>query len=584
MKFSLNVTCLLLFCYTCFGFQSPKSNTDSMAIYSEKGSSIKALNYARKQSLYFLNAKKYNDYCLLMIKKANFYQNVNDSENALETLYQAKAIAEKQQLEANLFELYRQIGIVNARIFEYKKSISNFKKAERIALKLNDEKKLTDIYRAYYAIYETIKLDSCKYYIDKTIYHSRNDKNFETSYKNNNNLATYYININENKKAKFFIDSSNYYAKKTGNKIYQSAVLNNLAFLYMTVDKDYIKAINMYYEILKMFPNDKSSNEVKDSYLNLSYAYEKIGDYKNGLLYMNKYYELHDELYSGQLSKRSEEIETKYQIEKIENEYKDKQLKIVAEQKANERLLLIFASLFILAGFIFYFYYQNLMLRQKNKIKEKDSELQYKIISASLDGQDEERNKISAVLHDSVSAILSSVGLHLSAFESDLTPQQIQDLKKTRSLLKDAHDKVRDLSHQLVPPLLMKLGLKYAFKDLCDKYSNSLLQITFTTSLPRDRRFSLDFETKIYFIVSELLNNIIKHSSASKATLSIEEVKSRLYITITDNGKGFDVKNSNKSNGFGLTQIRARIKNMQGDIEIHSEKNEGTSVSIMVNT
>lgn len=567
-----------------FGFQTQKIKVDSIDIYTNKGNVIKALSYARKQSLYFLNTKKYNDYCLIMIKKSNLYQNLNDSENSLKTLYEAKNIAEKHQMQPNLFDIHREIGIVDSKIFEYKKAFLNFKKAERIALKLNDENKLTDIYRAFFIVYFDVKPDSCKYYIDKTIYHSRNDKSYLTRYKNNDCLSGYYQNINNDKKFKLHIDSAAYYADKIGDKKRIVDTKFDLGLYYLTFTKDYDKAIEKFKEVLLQYPKNAYNKNIFDkTYLNLSTAYEKKGDYKNGLLYMNKHYELNDEIYNGQLSKSSEEIETKYKIQKIEDEYKDKQLKIEEEQKANEMLLLIFASLFILAGFIFYFYYQNLMLRQKNKIKEKDSELQFKIISASLDGQDQERNKISAVLHDSVSAILSSVGLHLSAFETNLSNEQVQELKKTRSLLKDAHDKVRDLSHQLVPPLLMKLGLKYAFKDLCEKYSNSLLHIEFETSLPKERRFNLDFETKIYFIASELINNIIKHSNASKASLSIEEVKNRLYITITDNGKGFDVKNSNKSNGFGLTQIKARIKNMNGDIEINSQKNEGTNISIVVN-
>ncbi len=181
-----------------------------------------------------------------------------------------------------------------------------------------------------------------------------------------------------------------------------------------------------------------------------------------------------------------------------------------------------------------------------------------------------------------MSALLSSVGLHLSAFESNLDQTQIADLKKTRTLLKDAHDKVRDLSHELVPPLLVKLGLQFALKDLCENNSNSIIKFEFFSALPKDRRFNSDFETKMFFIVSELLNNVMKHSNASKAKLSLEELGNQLHITIEDNGKGFDTKNISKSNGFGITQIRARVKNMNGDMKINSKLNQGTTIIIKV--
>ena len=224
-----------------------------------------------------------------------------------------------------------------------------------------------------------------------------------------------------------------------------------------------------------------------------------------------------------------------------------------------------------------------MLLKQKNKIKDIDNKLQYKIISATLDGQDQERNKISGVLHDHVSAILSSVGLHLSAFEGSLNTEQIGELKKTRLLLKEAHDKVRDLSHELVSPLLVKLGLQFALKDLCENNSNSLIIFDFNTKLEKHIRFDQEFEIKIYYIISELLNNVIKHSNASECYVGIEKMNTQLHIIIIDNGKGFVVADANKTNGFGITQIRARVKNMQGDIEIKSALEQGTTIDIKVN-
>jgi len=229
---------------------------------------------------------------------------------------------------------------------------------------------------------------------------------------------------------------------------------------------------------------------------------------------------------------------------------------------------------------LFYIFFQNLKLKQKNKLKDLDSDLQYKIISATLDGQDQERNKISEVLHDNVSATLSSVGLHLSAFESSLTPEQRTDLKKTRALLKQAHDKVRDLSHELVPPLLVKFGLQFALKDLCENNSNSLVKFNYHSELPKSKKFNHDFETKIFYFVSELFNNATKHSKATEVNLNLKEVNGLLQIIVSDNGKGFNTKE--KPFGFGLTQIRARVKNMNGNLKLFSKPDEGTIITITV--
>ena len=80
----------------------------------------------------------------------------------------------------------------------------------------------------------------------------------------------------------------------------------------------------------------------------------------------------------------------------------------------------------------------------------------------------------------------------------------------------------------------------------------------------------------------ELLNNIIKHSQASQAKLSIKENNESLQIDITDNGKGFDSSKFHILEGFGISQIKARINNLKGSIDINSKLNAGTFINMTV--
>jgi signal transduction histidine kinase len=567
----------------CFGFQSQsfgeKTKTDSVSYYIEKNNLIKALDYARKKSDYYLEIKNYAAYCDIMIQKSEVYRSFNDMVNTIKTLYEARNIAEANNLLEKQVLIYRAIGNINGIIFEYTKGKKYLHKANKIALKLKNNDLLIKVNQGLVKINYETESDSTFYYLNKVDYYTKKSKNLRDIALNQNNFYNYYNSKNDSIKAKKHLDSSYTIALKIGDKTLIASGKNNLGVYYMTVEKDYEKAKQEYLDIIRMFPNGENSMDLSQAYLNISYAYEKLGDYKNAYLYNNKYLDLLNEK-NENLYKSNQDVEIKYAINKAENEFKEKEKAIIEKQERNQKLLLLFASLFILAGFIFYFYYQNLLLKQKSKLKDIDTKLQYRIISATLDGQDEERNKISAVLHDHVSAVLSSVGLHLSAFESSLSKEQVADLKKTRSLLKVAHDKVRDLSHELVPPLLVKFGLQFALKDLCEKNTNSLIQFKFHSTLGKDRRYNAEFETKIFFIVSELLNNVMKHSKASKSKLLLEEIEGKLHITIEDNGIGFDSKNISMSNGFGITQIRARIKNMQGDIKIRSKIGQGTTIVI----
>lgn len=578
MKKNYFIICLII-SQICFGIQIKNAKTDSIDYFLKKGNGIKAINFARSKSAHFLEKKDYKSFCAIMLKKARIYYEFKDIENSLKTLYEARDVAEKHNLLYELSKIYKFIGAYNGSIFEFSKAKQYLKKSEKIAKKINDNYLLCSVYQSFFKIHLDLKSDSTKYYLDQVDKYCNNSNDQKQIQSNLTNHFAFFTKKGNNVLAKKYLDSSYVLALQLKDTEFLSRTRNNLAVYYMTIEKNYDKSIEIYKQILETHSKSKNYQILYDAYLNISYAYEAKKDYKQALFYSNKFLEFNDEVFDGRLNQSINEIETKYKINKVEEQYKKEKKEIEERQARNQKILFLVAALIVFLVLVFYFYYQNLLLKQKNKIKDIDNELQYKIISATLEGQDQERNKISAILHDNVSATLSSIGLHLSALESTLTDEQKNDVKKTRMLLKTAHDSVRDLSHNLVSPVLVKFGLQYALNDLCEKNSNSLLEFKFTSNMSISKRFEQNFETTIYNIISELSNNIIKHSKANSAEISINEFENnKLQITISDNGKGF---NTNELHfGFGLTQIKARIKSMNGKLKIKSEENKGTKIII----
>ena len=103
--------------------------------------------------------------------------------------------------------------------------------------------------------------------------------------------------------------------------------------------------------------------------MNISYAYEKIGDYKNALEYTNRYLDFVELILNGKVEQATQEIETRYQLDKAANEFKEKEKNILEKQKRNQKITLLLAFLLLLSGVIFYFYYQNLLLKQKTELR-----------------------------------------------------------------------------------------------------------------------------------------------------------------------------------------------------------------------
>ncbi len=325
-----------------------------------------------------------------------------------------------------------------------------------------------------------------------------------------------------------------------------------------------------------------------DLYFNLAYTMYMLKDYK-AYEYQEMSYNLTDELNDKENKKVLAEIDAKnnYELGRIFGTQQEE----IKRQKAQKWYIgggITFLSIIIILGFFLKQYklkQKNLSLElsrqeliQQQKIEKVKAESQIRILNATLDGKESERKQIAETLHDSVSALLSSANLHLQACKTQFNGSTPIEVDKSQSIINEASQKIRDLSHTLVSSILLKFGLSYAIKDMAEKFSNSELQIGYETKYIQ--RYDQGFEIKLYNIIQEFVNNILKHSKASEAQITLMEKKKKLYLTIEDNGQGFDKTTIPEKDGLGINQIDARIQMMQGKFEIESGFGRGTVISI----
>ena len=353
----------------------------------------------------------------------------------------------------------------------------------------------------------------------------------------------------------------------------------NLGNLYH-YEGDYKTAINKYFDAYDQIKNDTTirvQHLKRIIFENLSTSYDSINDYKNAYDYLHKSYELKFKLTNEQLAENIAGVEAKYNLALEEQKTEEEKGKAFRAQVLVGGLAFITLTVLILA-FIFY---KNYRLSQQNKLEQIHSNLQTRIINATIDAKEKERKSIAEILHDSVSALLSSANLHLQASKAQLKTNIPIEINKAQEIVNEASIKIRDLSHELISSVLLKFGLAFAVHDLCEKYSNSELQ--FISDDNGIKRYHQKFEIKIYNIIEELVNNILKHSKAKNASINlIERNGEKLLIQIIDDGQGFDVTKAKNKDGLGLSHIEARIKIMQGVFNINSKVGEGTSIFISV--
>jgi signal transduction histidine kinase len=263
---------------------------------------------------------------------------------------------------------------------------------------------------------------------------------------------------------------------------------------------------------------------------------------------------------------------------------KEEEVKRLKEQAKNSNMMqlgiVIIAFLILAIGYLRFRQVKlsRSKLIQEKKLEQLKSESQTRILDATLEGKEKERKQIAETLHDSVSALLSSANLHLQASASQYNGSTPLEIVKTQKIITQASQEVRDLSHTLFSSVLLKFGLSYAIKDIAEMYSNS--QIEIHTDLYSIARYSQDFEIKVYNIIQELINNVLKHSKAQNAIVLLKEWKGILKIIISDDGQGFDKKKITDKEGLGINQIAARVHMLKGVMIIETEEGEGTKIKI----
>jgi len=135
-------------------------------------------------------------------------------------------------------------------------------------------------------------------------------------------------------------------------------------------------------------------------------------------------------------------------------------------------------------------------------------------------------------------------------------------------MLIDGIEKMRTVANNLMPNLIESYGLEMAITSFIDSIRKTgQLNFTFESNL-QNVRFNRDIELHLYRIISELVNNTIKHSGATDVLLHLKKSESEVMITYADNGEGYNVdKIDPRISGIGLQSMKNRMNLLQGTIE-----------------
>lgn len=240
-----------------------------------------------------------------------------------------------------------------------------------------------------------------------------------------------------------------------------------------------------------------------------------------------------------------------------------------------------------LVGFIIFFVmvYQRRLGKQKLHILEQEAVHKERLLFASIQTQESERERIARDLHDEIGAMLSAVKMKVNQAKRKATenPALLTSLNDTAEMLTESIQNVRRISHALLPPTLAKFGLAPTLKDHLDKMKGPGGPDILFHHTGTERRLSESQELGLYRVVMEMVNNAVKHAKARKISILIDFAPAKTNLSIIDDGKGMDLSASKtNSSGLGLKNIESRLLSLNGTWEFDSAIGTGTSIKIQI--
>ncbi len=530
----------------------------------------------------------YNALALLSNKRSNYVSAVEYLLKSVERIDRSGNPDIKQWLP----QAYSNIGhnlIAEKQIekgIEYEKKallIKNYPNEARYRVLL-----YLDIFDAYVKLRE---LKIGKLYLDSAVALNSKVNNVVISALVANNEGFYYDQLSDASNAKKAYTRAYQLCDSTGNEYLKAEVGDNLASLnFRTGNYDeaekHAKEANAIGRRLNHYKVTASTYEI------LKKLATRKGDYKNALTYAELYKTYADSSTNQETQNATLTLESKYQNQKKERELAA--LTITNTQNELEvvkrnRLLIVGGVVASASLIIIGLFYRN--SRQKQLLAEREGALQQEQIKflerqqqvvslqSMINGQETERTRIAKDLHDGLGGLFSTVKMYFSTLQHDTPALKENDLfQKSYAIVDSASVEVRRIAHNMMPEVLMKLGLVNAVKDLCDNISAGKLLSVSLEVHGMNKRLNATTEIMLFRIIQELLNNIIKHAQATEAIIQFIRENERLSVVVEDNGRGFHAQDVDYKNHMGIAAIQSRVNYLNGKMSIDSQKNVGTTI------
>lgn len=218
----------------------------------------------------------------------------------------------------------------------------------------------------------------------------------------------------------------------------------------------------------------------------------------------------------------------------------------------------------------------------EKKLLKQELDKQKLVAQAVVDAQEKERAEIGKELHDNVNQILSTAKLYLDLAKTE-DDERLDLINRSTENISDAINEIRGISRSLVPPSVGDLGLIDSVKDLVENIkATRKLHVEFYHEGDIDTLLDEKKKLMLFRIIQEQVNNVLKHADANTLVIELIVDGATIDLTISDDGKGFEMDKVRIKKGVGLSNISSRAELFNGKVNIVTGKDKGCKLNINV--
>lgn len=529
---------------------------------------------------------------------ANSYLYLERYESSVDFFLQAAELISQTGTNQYQSILFNNLAIVHVKMKRPDKAREYAEKAVLIAKELNDQYNLAvSLDNLALTYIESNKPDSSLVYLQQALEMAEQTENLYVKESVLINFADAYLQMGEYRKMRPFAEKGLELAGELDDKAGESIASLGLGYYFLYLNQT-DKAFYYADLAVKNASSAHLTEPLRKAYLLMSYislAEKKFINFRN---YQFKHDSIEDLINNRTIRRNIQDLETKYETEKktqqirqLEQEQEIQKLKLRQNQFILATSLGITFTVILLIIFLIRGnkqkrrFYEKEKELQKIKINELESEKQLLATEAVLKGQEEERTRLARDLHDSLGGMLSGIKMSFNNLKDLLAkgPEDQGMFDRSIDMLDGSIVELRTIAHNLMPESLLKFGLDTSLIDYCERINSSgTIKVNYQSAGLDAYDASQSVNITVYRIIQELINNTLKHASASNIYVQLVNYNGLLGITVEDDGAGFDIEILRNSPGIGWNNIRNRVDYLKGTIDIQSELQKGTTVNIYI--